>query len=395
MRGPEDKKVNAVSRGQKQGKHRDARLSATSSASTGEPGVDGELRGRSAIKPRRISSTDWSFFFDSLGTMLNAGLGLSESFDLLSKGNQNPYLASIASSISRSLLKGKSLYLACSAPEFRPLHLAMLRIGEETGTLTKVFFSLAQFEKGQARIQLALRSAMTYPLALIALVTVLVAILPAFFQKPMSHFLASLGTEVPFVWEIVFQFSSFLCNGWVLVGGVILYFVYWNVFTKPFSSGPLHKWLWKTVFKIPILRKVAQPVCEQRLASTLAYTLDAGTTPVESLSLVGDAMGNPVFKQACLDIADAIAGGTELPSAFEDAGLFSRTLLAFIEVGEETGQLPSQLNCYSDMVSLTIEEDLKAAFSLLQPFFLIFLAFVILALAVSVVGPLSQAVQAL
>ena len=373
----------------------DARLQASSLTSGPSAALpDTSPRGLSALQAKSISASDWCLFYSSLATMLKAGIGISSAFAFLAEGGPNRHLAAVSKAISKSLLKGRSLHQACSAPEFKPIHLAMIKIGEETGELPLILTRLADFEKAQARVQMAVRSALIYPMALLGLIALLAALVPAIFQKPMSLFFHSLGLELPYAWTLVFQVSGLLSQQWFWGGGLIFCLIYWQVLSRPFLSGPLQKLAWKLFFSIPWLRRIAQPIYEQRLASSLAITLEV-KLPDISILLVGDTLSNPILKKACADISANIRNGSGLPAAFERAGVFSPTLLAFVEVGEETGDLPKLLRSYAELLSLTIEEDLKAALSLLQPLFLLFLAFVVLLIAVGVVGPLSQVLQSL
>ena len=372
----------------------DARFQASSLTSGPSAPLTESPRGLAALQAKNVSASDWSLFYGSLATMLQAGVGISSAFFFLAEGGQNRRLAAISKAISKSLSKGRSLHLACSAPEFKPLHLAMIKIGEETGNLPLILSRLADFEKSQARVQLALRSALIYPLALLSLILLLGAIVPAFFQKPMSLFFHSLGLELPFAWTVVFQISSVLSNQWFWLGGLAFCLIYWQIISRPLLSGPLQGLAGRFFFGIPRARKVVQPIFEQRLASALAITLEA-RLPDISILLVGDTLSNPLLKKACGDISQSIRKGSSLPAAFEKTGVFSPTLLAFVELGDETGDLPVLLRSYADLLSLTIEEDLKAALSLLQPLFLLFLALVVLSIAVGVVGPLSQVLQTL
>ena len=106
-------------------------------------------------------------------------------------------------------------------------------------------------------------------------------------------------------------------------------------------------------------------------------------------------MMDPISRKACYEIAEAVKGGAGLRSAFADEEIFSPTLLAFLEVGEETGKVPHQLRSYSKLLSFVIEQNLRSLFALFLPTVLIFLAFVVLILAVSVVMPLSEVIGAL
>ena len=328
--------------------------------------------------------------------MTAAGVPFIEGFANLSEGGQKRRLMTIAAGISKSVLKGETLSSACStAPEFKRLHLAMIKIGEATGSLDRVFRKLADYERGQVQIRLALRSALTYPLALVTLIVVVVLFLPAFFQQPITLFMNSLGVETPLLWTILFRVSSTLTNKWVLIGGALLFVIYRGSLRKSLSGGLINRAFWSLIWKIPISRKIAQPIVEQQLASTLAFILDGGTPPDQALALTSDTISDPNAREACRRMSELVGGGTDFSTAFQGEELFTPTLKAFVEIGEETGNLPSQLQAHSKILGFIIEENSKSLFALFLPTVLVTLSLVVLALGLSVVSPLSKVIGAL
>ena len=350
---------------------------------------------RSTFRQRRISSTEWSLFYGALSRMLDAGIGISSCFAFQADNVENPRLAQIADSLAKSLLEGKSLHQSCTAPEFRPLHVSMIKVGEETGSLPEIISRLSKFEEDQARLQLAIRSAILYPLVLLSLVVLFAIFVPAFFQGPMSQLFASMGIELPLLLRIIFEFSSWLQDFRVWIGFLLFVTIWRQIIVKAFSSEPIQRFLWGLALRVPGLNNIAQTISEQRLASVLAFTRQSGLSAVRSFELVGETLGNPILRDSCFKAADELEGGGSLLSALTSVGTLSASFLTVVAAGEQVGKLPELLDGYAALLNLKIEENLKAAVSVIQPFFLVCFALLVLVLALNIMGPLSQIIQAL
>lgn len=352
-------------------------------------------RTRATLRHREISSHDWSLFWGTLARMLEAGIGLSHSLAFQSDNTTNPRLARIAETVSQSVLEGKSFHLSCTAPEFKSLHVALIRVGEETGRLPEILIRLASFEEEQARLRLAIRSAITYPLILLFFLTAFILIIPVFFEQPVTHLFTSASMEVPGLLKLFFVVSSVLCDFRTLVFIALVGIIWYGVLQRLLASESVQRVGWKAILFLPGSRRIAQTVSEQRLAGVLAFTRSAGVSAVRSFELVGETMGNPIFRTACFGAADHIEQGGDVLTAIRSSGVASGSFLTVIAAGEEAGRLPELLESYAKLLSLKLEENLKSAVAVIQPVLLGGLALLILVLAVNVIGPLSRLVETL
>ncbi len=350
---------------------------------------------RAVLRHKEVGSHDWAVFWGTLARMLEAGIGGSAALSFQAENITNARLSRLARAVSDSVSQGKSLHLSCAAPEFKPLHVSLIKVGEETGRIPEILARLARFEEDQARLRLAIRSFLTYPLILFSIAVLFALIVPGFFRQPITLLFAATGVKLPLFLQVLFTVSTWLCDPKTLSFLALFGLVWHGVWVRLFLSEPVQRASWKTILRLPGLKNIVQTVSEQRLAEVLAFTRNAGVSAVRSFELVGETMGNPIFRSACFAAADHIEQGGDTLSAIRTTGVTSGAFLTVLASGEEAGRLPELLESYAELLSLKLEENLKTAVSILQPVLLGCLALFVLLLAVSVVGPLSQIIEAL
>lgn len=348
-----------------------------------------------AFKPRAISGTDWSIFFGALARMLEAGIDLSCCFDSLSTHSSNKRLASIAATVSRSISQGTSLSVACRAPEFKPLHKVLVLLGEQTGSLPLIFDKLAAHEREQSQISLKIRAAGLYPLVMLSVFGGLLVFLPTVLRQPFSLLLATADVEMSWLLSLIFGLSTFLSDIRLWAGFAILILVYRTPLAKLLSFRPVKEFIWRLGARIPVIKVATRALSENRLAATLALTYQAGLPPDQAFEQIARMMPSPFYEKACLEVVHSLRQGEGLATSLGSTSLFSKTLLAFVEAGEQSGRLPELLMSYSNLLSLELDETIKRALSLLDPIFLAGMALLVLVLGLSVLTPLSKVVQAI
>ena len=338
----------------------------------------------------------WALFFGDLARMLEAGINISDCLGFMSENfDTNRRLATIAGNLEKSVHKGSSLSQACVAPEFTKFHIAMIQSGEESGRLAQTLHEIARYEDGQTQLRKSLLSAMAYPCALLLMALAFALALPYFFQEPVTEIFVSAGMELPQTLVVYFKVYELLGNPWVLGPLIVAIFLWGAGLRRLLAFEGLQASLWKFLLKFPVVGSITRTICEQRLANVLSFTRSAGLVSSMSLKLAADVMSNVIYRDACLQAARQVAQGTELPAALKETGVFSQSFLMVLASSEEVGKLPEMLEKYSGLLTQLIDENLKAAIPLIQPFLLAFMAIVVLIFAFNVLGPLNQLINAL
>lgn len=347
------------------------------------------------LRGKTIQPSEWVFFFRALAAMFDAGIPLSDCFHFLAESSAQPRLKRISANIAKALSQGKDLEQACVAPEFKPLHKAMFKVGQETGNLSEVLNELAGYEEGQAKLVYALRSAVFYPQILLGLAFLFALAVPSFFEGPITDLFASTNVSIPVVFLALFQISNLFWTPVFWAGLVVAVIIWGSLVRKLLSGAGPQRLIWGVLLKLPGAKGIVQTVCEERLASTLALTRRAGLPELQAFPLIGEVMGNLLYQEACLDITDSIENGATVGESLEETEVFSRSFVAIVNCGEEAGKLPKLLESYSKLLSMKIEENLKSALTMLEPFLLAGMALMVGGFAVAALRPLTQVIQAL
>lgn len=350
----------------------------------------------SPTERERISPEHWATFFEALAKMLESGMSIDESLGFLAESyDGHRRLKSIAGSLQKSVLKGLALSEGCIAPEFKALHVALIRCGEKSGNLPGFLKYLAEYEDSQAKLRRSILSTLAYPSFLLVGVCLFAVILPPFFRGPIEGVFASAQMQLPWTLASLFHLYDLLWSPWAF-GFFFLAILLWGTgLRRLLNSESRQTAVWKTLLRVPVVKSVVRTICEQRLSVILVMTREAGLVSSDSLKLAADAMGNIIYRRACLQAAEKVVQGVDLPKALGQTEVFSQSFLMVLASSEEVGKLPEMLKKYSALLTGLIEENLKAAIPLIQPFLLGGLAVLVLFFAFSVLQPLNQLIVAL
>jgi type IV pilus assembly protein PilC len=338
-----------------------------------------------------IASRDFLFFNQELRALIKAGLPIVPSLDILLERRKNKTFRNALIDIRDRVKGGEALSEAFEAQGdlFPPLYSASLASGERSGELPSVIERFIAYLQKIIGIRRKVISAMIYPLILMTLAFGLIALMIFFIIPKFNDFLIDFGAELPLITQIVVGTSTFCVEHWKLIvggtiGGVILFS--WWTRTEPgaFAFDRLK-------LRIPLAGGIINQYCQNRFTRTLG-TLQAGGIPlVTSLELAARAVGNRVFEKALLEVTNKVREGEPLWDSLDKTGLIGDLTIQMVKVGESTGALDEMLDNASDFTDEEIDANLERLMSMVEPLMLVFMAFVVAIMLLSIYYPLIQA----
>jgi type IV pilus assembly protein PilC len=324
-----------------------------------------------------IAPRDFLFFNQELRALIRAGLPIVPSLDILLERRKNKTFRNALIDIRDRVKGGEALSdgFAAQGDLFPPLYSASLASGERSGELAAVIDRVI--------------SALIYPVILVTLAVGLIAVMIFFIIPKFNEFLEDFGAELPLITKIVINTSMFAVEqAKFIVGGLVVGFVTLSWWSRT-ESG--HYAFDRFKLRMPLVGKVIREYCQNRFTRTLG-TLQAGGIPlVTSLELAARAVGNLVYEKALLGVAEKVREGEALWESLDKTGLLSDITVQMIKVGESTGALDEMLENSSDFTDEEIDANLDRMMSMVEPLMLVFMAFVVATMLLSIYYPLIQA----
>ena len=316
---------------------------------------------------RRISRKDITAFTREMSALLGAAIPIPQALNGLGEQEENPALRGVVLQISEAVRKGASLSAALDQHPrlFSKLYVSMVRVGEEAGALQKVMADLADLLEHEDEVRSEVLAAVAYPVFVLAFGIFTVTILLTVVLPKIMGMLQDMLPILPLPTLILLKISSVLHHYWLwlLLGTAGIAGGLWRYVRSP--HGAL--FLDRTKLRLPLLGAVFQSAALSRFARTLGTLVKSGVSLLPSLKIVENTIGNRVLAQQIAQVAEETRGGDSLATPLRKLGLFPRTVVQMIDVGEETGRLEEMLLRVAEIEERHMRARTKTLISLLAP----------------------------
>ena len=348
-----------------------------------------KIRKRKARGGRSIKSKDLTTFTRQMATMLRAGVPLLQSFDIVARSHPNPSMSRLVGEIRNDVETGTSLSAAFRKhPKyFDPLYCNLVEAGEEAGMLELLLDRLATYQEKTLAIRAKIKSALTYPIAVMIVAMIVVSIIMLFVVPTFQDVFKQFGANLPAPTLIVIAISNFFVHYWYILFGTLFIGGYF-LFQSWKRSPKVQEFVDRTMLRLPVFGQLVLKGTLARWTRTLATMFGAGVPLVEALDSVGGASGNIVFRHATDKIQQDVSTGTSLTLAMQSSGVFPPLVLQMASIGEESGSLDQMLGKAADIYEAEVDELVKSLSSLLEPIIIVFLGVIIGGLVVSMYLPI-------
>jgi type IV pilus assembly protein PilC len=337
----------------------------------------------------RVSDKDITLFTRQLATMMKAGVPLLQSFDIVSKGASNPAVAKLLIEIKTEVETGSSL-----AAAFRkyPLHFDALfcnlvQAGEQAGILESLLDRLATYKEKIQAIKSKIKSALFYPIAILAVAFIITAVIMIFVIPAFKEVFTNFGADLPAPTLMVMAISDWFVGNWYIIfpaiGGAIYGFLEaWQ------RSRPVQIFMDRLMLRLPVFGSLVRKSTIARWTRTCSTMFAAGVPLVEALDSVGGASGNYVYQFATKQIQSEVQTGTALTVAMQNANVFPSMVIQMVSIGEETGALDSMLSKVADFYEAEVDDAVDALSSLMEPIIMVVLGTLIGGMVIAMYLPI-------
>jgi type IV pilus assembly protein PilC len=396
--------VNAAKKGKDfvfewEGRDRNGKAVRGEMRAGGEAMVNASLRRQgilvNKVKKRRMSGgkaikgKDIAIFTRQLATMLKSGVPLLQAFDIVARGSPNPRLTRMLTDIRSDVETGTSLSAAFRKHplQFDALYCNLVEAGEAAGILEQLLDRLATYQEKTMELKNKIKSALIYPIAVLVVAFVVVAVIMIFVIPSFKQIFTSFGADLPTPTLVVIAMSEFFVSYWWLIFGSIFGAVYF--FIESWRRSPKMQLVMDRLFlKVPVFGDLIHKATVARWTRTLSTMFAAGVPLVEALDSVGGASGNAVFAIATEQIQRDVATGAALTSSMQSTGIFPNMVLQMASIGEESGSLDHMLGKVADFYEQEVDEAVKGLSSLMEPIIIVILGTIIGGIVVAMYLPI-------
>ena len=320
-----------------------------------------------AVSPREIA-----VFSRQIATMLQSGVPMVQSFDILASGQKNPRMSNMLIDIRDNISGGSSLSeaMARHPVQFDLLYRNLTRAGEQAGVLDTVLDTVATYKERTEALKGKIKKALFYPAAVIAVALLVSAILLIYVVPQFEAVFQGFGADLPAFTQMIVNASRFMTAYWwlVLLIAAGSFFGFLFIYKR---SEALQRTLDRLMLKLPVIGQILHQSAIARYARTLALTFKAGVPLVEALETVAGATGSIVYNDAVKRIREDVSVGYQLNVAMRQVGIFPHMVVQMTAIGEEAGALDTMLLKVAEFYEQEVDNSVDALTSLLEPFIMV------------------------
>jgi len=341
-------------------------------------------------KQGRVAAREVFLLTHQLANLIKSGIPILRALVLLSRQTRNGYFQFILSNIERGIKDGKT-FSACLLvyPKiFNPFYVAMIKTGEESGSLKEILIRLAEHLRRQEEISSKVRGALAYP-ALMALVGMGTIIFILMFVMPrIINLFSSAGEELPLATKILIGISTGLREGWVVIlAGLIaagVLFLRWS------SSAAGRRAISRAKLKFPLYGVFVLKVELAYFCRTLGLLLKSGVPIVKGLQIAIPVLGNEMIKEDFVNCQKDLVSGASFADGFRSSKLVPVMMTDLIVVGEESGLLEEVLSDVATSYEQETNETIKTLTTLLEPLMILIVGSVVGFIVIAMLLPIFQ-----
>jgi type IV pilus assembly protein PilC len=344
---------------------------------------------QSLFQRRKIRGKDIALFSRQLATMINAGVPMVQSMDIIGRGNENPAMQRLLQLLRIDVESGTNLAEALRKHpvQFDPLFCNLVSAGEMSGTLDRLLLKISIYKERTEVIKGKIKKALFYPAAVIVVAFLVTSILLLFVVPQFEELFVGFGADLPFFTKLVVRLSDFFQRYWWLIFGAMVGMFY-GFFILRRRSPSFHRNVDAFALKIPALGDILRKSAIARFARTLSTMFAAGVPLIEAMDSVAGATGNDLYQEATYKIREDVATGTQLYQSMRTTGLFPNMVIQMTAIGEESGSLDDMLAKVAEFYEQEVDNKVDALSSILEPIIMVVLGVIVGALVIAMYLPI-------
>lgn len=329
------------------------------------------------IGGKKLDPKAFTLMCSQFATILSAGIPIARAVKLIGNKTTDKYLKKLLENVGEDVEAGRTVSASFEdhgAGILPATFCETIRAGEEAGDLAGSFESFYRHFDKQTKMGAKVRSAMMYPMFVMAVAVVVVIVLMVRVVPTFTSIFEEIGSTLPLPTRILIGFSNFIRNNILFIVLIIAVLIVAFILYKRTPKGGMN--LARLQLKLPVLGNIAELNAASLFANTMATMIGSGLPMTKAVSITGQVMTNQLFKEKVLGMVGRIEEGRTVVDSMRETQVMPDILTDMVGVGEETGEMKHTLDVISEYYDNELEQAVARAIAMLEPALLVFIAFV-------------------
>jgi type IV pilus assembly protein PilC len=347
------------------------------------------------LKDRRVDSKNLAVFTRQFSVMIDAGLPLVQCLDILGNQEEDKRFSRVILDTRADVEGGASLADAMKKhPKvFDPLYTNMIAAGEAGGILDTILKRLAVYIEKNVKLKQQVKSAMIYPIAVLVIAGVVVAVILWKVIPTFAAMFAGLNAELPLPTRVVIWMSNTLIR--FLPFLVVGLFAGAAAFRQYYRTDKGRHVIDRIVLKLPVLGMIMRKIAVARFCRTLATLISSGVPILDGLDITAKTSGNAIVEDGIMKTRKSIERGETVSAPLKETGVFPAMVTQMIGVGEATGALDTMLAKIADFYEEEVDTAVAGLLTLMEPLMIAFLGIIVGGIVIAMYMPIFSMISKL
>jgi type IV pilus assembly protein PilC len=341
-------------------------------------------------KTYKLPLGELALFTQQIASLLTAGLPLVQCLEALQDQTEDPCFRIVIRDVRADISQGNSFSSAVRKfpNSFNTLFVSMVEAGEASGGLAEILAKVAGYFESTVKLTKKVKSAMTYPIAVIGLAIALVNVLLIFVIPVFASMFKDFGAKLPAPTQFLIDLSNFMKAWWWAIG-IGAYATWWGG-GKYVSTPKGRRQKDAFLVKAPIFGNLIHKIALSRFCRTYATLIRSGVPILRTLEIVSAASGKCQIEDACEEIAKHVSQGGQVSEVLASNAFFPPMMKHMVKAGESTGNVDGMMNKVADFYDVECEATVAALTSLIEPMLIVFLGVVVGGIVMAMFLPIFQ-----
>ena len=350
---------------------------------------------KAARSNKKVKSKNLAIFTRQFSVMIDAGLPLVQCLEILGAQEEDKNFAAVILQTRSDVESGAALADAMKKHPgtFDALYTNMVAAGEAGGILDAILKRLAVYIEKNVKLIGQVKSAMTYPIAVISIAAIVVIVILWKVIPTFAALFAGLGAELPLPTQIVIWMSDAMVRlmPFIIVG--VIAGVYG--LRQYYATNNGRHTIDRMLLRAPVLGLILRKISVARFCRTLSTLISSGVPILDGLEITAKTSGNAIVEDAIMSTRKSIERGETIAEPLKGTGVFPAMVSQMIGVGEATGALDTMLAKIADFYEEEVDTAVAGLLQLLEPVMIAFLGVVVGGIVIAMYLPIFSLISKL
>jgi type IV pilus assembly protein PilC len=344
---------------------------------------------------KKASAKNLAVFVRQFSVMIDAGLPLVQCLDILGSQEEDKNFAAVILQTRTDVESGASLADAMKRhpKTFDPLFTNMIAAGEAGGILDTILKRLATYIEKAVKLAGQVKSAMIYPIAVIAIAGIVVGVILWKVIPTFASLFSGLGADLPLPTRVVIALSNNLVRyfPFIFVGAGAAAWAFKTYYASPNGRRVVDK----ITLRMPVLGNIMRKIAVARFCRTLSTLISSGVPILDGLEITAKTAGNSVIEDAIMLTRKSIERGETISVPLKETAVFPSMVTQMIGVGDATGALDTMLGKIADFYEEEVDTAVAGLLTLLEPIMIAILGVVVGGIVIAMYLPIFDLISKL